>query len=321
MAQKKLVITAHWPEKIVYELRQTYDLFAPEAGETFTSEKLMTALQDADAFAPLFYDKVNKDFIDQLPDNLSIIAGFGIGTDHIDIKAARARGIAVSNTPGVVTTDTADLTMGLIIATARRFYEREQNIRTNNWQALALMEGLGLRITGKTLGIIGLGAIGQAVAARAKAFDMRVIYHSRTRKPEVEQKLGIEYISSLEQVLQKADIVSLHAALTPDTHHMINAQTLNKMKPTAILINTGRGGLIDEKALVKALEDKTIWSAGLDVYEFEPKLAEGLAKLDNTTLLPHIGTATVETREAMAMRVKENLDNFFKTGELIDPVY
>ncbi len=321
MARKKVVITAHWPQTVVKALKQNYDLIMPPPDGALKGDALMTALQGADALSPLFYDKVNASFIEQLPESLKIIAGFGIGTDHIDVKTARAKGIAVSNTPGVVTTDTADLTLGLMIATARRFYEREQNIRTNNWQALALMEGLGQRITGKTLGIIGLGAIGQAVAKRAKAFDMKVIYHSRTRKPEVEKSLGLEHVGDLNQLLTNADIISLHAALTPDTHHMINKDAFKRMKPTAILINTGRGGLVDEKAMVSALAAREIMGAGLDVYEFEPKLAKGLAELDNVTLLPHIGTATVETREAMAMRVKENLDNFFEVGEPLDPVY
>lgn len=319
MGKKKLVITAYWPEKIVEALQQDYQLVAPAYGETLKGERLMDALKEADAMSPLFYDKITAEFIEQLPKSLKIIAGFGIGTDHIDVTAARDRGIAVSNTPGVVTTDTADLTIGLMIATARRFYEREQDIRTNNWQALALMEGLGQRVSGKTLGIIGLGAIGQAVAKRAKAFDMRVVYNSRTPKPEVEKLLNIEYLPQ-EQLLAEADVVSLHAALTPDTHHMINADAFIKMKTTAILINTGRGGLVDEKAMVTALSEKTIMGAGLDVYEYEPKLADGLADLENVTLLPHIGTATVDTREAMAMRVKENLDHFFKHGQPMDPV-
>lgn len=320
MSRKKIVLTAYWPQSVVAAMEENYTVIAPKEGEKLAGDDLIHALKDADAIAPLFYDKLDKDFIDALPQGFSLIAGFGIGTDHIDINAANKRGIAVSNTPDVVTIDTADLAIGLMIAASRRFYEREKAIRDGTWGELALMAGLGGRITGKTLGIVGMGRIGQAVAKRAQAFDMKVIYTSRTRKPELEESLGLHYIADLNQLLSEADIISLHAALTPDTHHMIDKDSFAAMKPTAVLINTGRGGLVDEKAMVTALKEMQIMAAGIDVYEYEPKLAAGLAELDNATLLPHIGTATYETREAMGMRVKENIDHFFKTGVALDPV-
>ena len=301
-------------------MRDKYDLIAPAPGERFTGDALIAALQGADIFAPLFFDSVDATLISALPERTKLIVSYGVGTNHIDIAAATARGIQVANTPDVVTDDTADLAIGLMIAAGRRFYTREQQLRRGQWNNQDYLSGLGRKITGKTLGIVGMGRIGQAVARRAAGFDMSIIYHARSRKPKAENSVNMSYRADLDSLLREADFISLHTPLTDDTHHMIGARELDCMKSTAILINTGRGPLVHEADLVTALKTGQIAGAGLDVYEFEPRLAAGMATLENVTILPHIGTATIETRDDMAMRVIANIDQFCHDGTLLDPV-
>lgn len=283
-------------------------------------EEIITLAQEADAFCPVFTDAVDKALIDALPGNVKIIASLGVGVDHIDLDAAKAKEIAVSNTPDVLSDDTADLTMGLIIAAMRGFYKGETKLRKGTWQGATISSLLGRKVTGKTLGIVGLGRIGEKVARRAKAFNMKIIYHSRAPKPVLEKELGLVFCPEMGDFLGKADVVSLHCDLNDDTHHIINENSLKMFRKGAFLINTGRGKLVDEAALVKALASGHLGGAGLDVYEAEPELAKGLAGLENVTLLPHLGSATYETRTAMGLRVKENLDAFFATGKPRDPV-
>ncbi len=249
-----------------------------------------------------------------------VSASFGVGLDHLDLDAAKERTIAVSNTPDVLTDETADLAMGLIIASARRFTETEKWLRDGEWNKVMQFGLYGRRISGKTLGIVGLGRIGEVLARRAKGFDMEVIYFSRSRKHKAERELGVKCAESLDVLLAKSDFVSLNCDLSDETRHIIDAKALGTMKESAFLINTGRGPLVDEQALIKALEEKQIAGAGLDVFEFEPAVPEALLKLPNCTLLPHIGSATHETRTAMGMRVKENVDGFVSFGELVDRV-
>ncbi len=317
---KKVVLTAHWPGPVMAALQADYALTAPTGDDRLTGDALFAALEGAWALCPVYYDSVDAAFIARLPDSIKILSSFGVGVDHIDLGAARAKGLCVANTPDVLTDDTADLTIGLMIAASRGFYEREKLLRSGSWAGSRVGEGLYSRVSGKTLGIIGMGRIGAAVVRRARAFDMEIIYSSRSRKPELEASLGITWCESIDALVAEADFISLHCALTEETRHLIAARQLGLMKPGAYLINTGRGPLVDETALVEALQAGQLAGAGLDVYEREPKLAAGLAELDNVTLLPHIGSATVETRAAMGMRVKENLDAFRDSGEPKDPV-
>ncbi|MFV0275859.1 MAG: 2-hydroxyacid dehydrogenase [Parahaliea sp.] len=242
--------------------------------------------------------------ISALPPSVGLLASLGVGTDHIDLDAAAARGLQVSNTP-VVTEDTADLAWALLLATCRRLTRCEALLRQNDW--LASQRVLGTRVHGKTLGIVGFGAIGQAVARRAQGFGMDLLYHGPRRKPEAEAELSARYCLSLDELLVQSDIVSLNCPLGPDTRHIINANSLARMKAGAVLINTGRGPLVDEAALVQALQAGTLGGAGLDVFEFEPQVTPALLDFDAVTLLPHIGSATGECRTDMALRVMANI--------------
>lgn len=318
--KKKIVLTARWPGPAMAELTAGYDLIAPDEDDRLTGEALFAALEGAWGFCPVYYDVVDAEFIARLPESIEIIASFGVGTDHIDVAAARNKGLQVANTPDVLTDDTADLAIGLMIAAARGFYERETLLRSGKWVGSGVGEGLYHRVSGKILGIIGMGRIGAAVARRARAFNMEILYSSRNRKPELETELGVTWCEDIDDLIAEADFISLNCALTPETRHVIDAGRLGLMKESAYLINTGRGPLIDEAALVEALKAGQLAGAGLDVYEHEPELAVGLTELQNVTLLPHIGSGTHDTRAAMGMRVKENLDAYRDAGAPKDPV-
>jgi glyoxylate reductase len=255
--------------------------------------------------------------LDAAPESLGLIANLGVGYDNIDLQAAARRGIAVSNTP-VVTEDTADLAFGLLLAAARRLSICERLLRDNAWGAA--QGQLGVRVHGKTLGIVGFGAIGQAVARRARGFGMTILYHGPRRKPSEEAQLHATFCPDLDTLLRQSDFVSLHCPLSDASRHLINAQTLALLKPSAILVNTGRGPLIDEAALVDALAAGSLAGAGLDVFEFEPEVNEGLKAFDNVTLLPHIGSATGECRRDMAMRGIANIEAFIRDGKPLDSV-
>ncbi len=272
-------------------------------------------LANAKVYLAAGVDPVPAELIARFPDSLGLIANIATGTDNIDIAAASARGIAVSNTP-VVTEDTADLTFALILATCRKLGSCERQLRAGNWAAGASQ--MGVRVHGKTLGIVGLGAIGQAVARRAAGFGMTLLYHGPRPKPGAETELEARYCEDLGELLAAADVVSLNCPLTADNRHLINADTLAQMKPGAILVNTGRGPLVDEQALVEALQSGHLGGAGLDVFEFEPEVNAGLLSMDNVTLLPHIGSATGECRLDMALRALGNIQQFLDQGQPAD---
>ena len=272
-------------------------------------------LQGATIYLAAGVDPVSRELIQRFPPGLGLIANIATGTDNIDLDAAAMRGIAVSNTP-VVTQDTADLVMALLLSTARQLSFCERSLRAGQWQLGA--GHLGARVWGKTLGIVGMGAIGQAVAKRAAAFDMKILYHGPNPKPDAEAGLGVIFTETLSQLLAESDIVSLNCPLTATNRHMLNSETLGQMKPGAMLINTGRGALIDESALVEALASGHLGGAGLDVFEFEPEITPRLLEFDNVTLLPHIGSATVECRTDMAMRAFANIQHFLAQGHPID---
>lgn len=261
--------------------------------------ELLAAVAGCDALITLVSDTVDEAVLEAAGPSLKIVANFAVGTDNIDIAACTRRKVAVSHTPDVLTEATADLTFALMLATARRLIEGDNLVRSGRWQGWGPLQLLGLDVYGKTLGIIGFGRIGQAVARRAQGFGMSVRTYSRSRHEDAEQRLGVRY-TSLDHLLAESDIVSLHVPLTADTRHLIGEAELSLMKPTAILINVARGPIVDEAALYRALRDGRLWGAGLDVFEREPELTPGLAELPNVVLAPHLGSATITAREAMA---------------------
>lgn len=269
-------------------------------------EALRAGVADADALLCMLTDRIDAELLDAAP-RLRVIANYAVGFDNIDVVEARRRGIEVTTTPDVLTEATADLTWALLLATARRLGEGERLIRAEAWRGWGPDQLLGQPIAGRVLGIVGMGAIGRAVARRAIGFDMRILYCNRHRvDPAIEEALGARHVS-LDELLASSDVVSLHAPRTPETHHLIDTAALARMKPTAILVNTGRGTLIDEPALVEALRQGRLAGAGLDVFEHEPQLAPGLAELDNLVLAPHLGSASTEARAAMVRLCSGNI--------------
>jgi len=283
---------------------------------------ILEKVRDIDGLLCLLTDKIDARII-EAGERLKVISNYAVGYDNIDVEAATRRGIYVTNTPGVLTETTADLAWAILMAIARRVVEADKYVRAGRWiHAWGPKMMLGSDVHGKTLGIIGLGRIGSAVARRAKGFNMRILYYDVVRREELERELGLEY-KPLEELLKEADYVTLHVPLTRETHHLIGERELNLMKPTAYLINTSRGAVIDQKALYKALKERRIAGAALDVFEKEPiDPDDPLLELDNVVLTPHIGSASVETRKKMAMMAAENLVSVLKGVEppnLVNP--
>jgi len=306
MPKWKVFVTRIIPDEGLKLILENCDAEVWQAETPPPKEIIIEKIKDCEGILTLLTDKIDAGIMDKAP-KLRIISNYAVGYDNIDVKSATQRGIMVTNTPGVLTETTADLAFALILATARRIVEADKFTRSGKWKSWGPMLFLGRDVYGATLGIIGLGRIGQAVARRAKGFNMKVIYYSRKRKEDVERELGVEY-RELRSLLREADIVSIHTPLTEETYHLIGEKELSLMKPTAILINTARGAVVDQKALYKALKERRIFGAGLDVYEKEPIDADDpLLELDNVVLLPHIGSASVETRGRMARMAAENL--------------
>ncbi len=273
----------------------------------------------AKAYLATFLDPVDKALIQSLPKTIGLIANFGIGVDHIDLEAAKAHDIIVTNTP-VVTEDTADLAFALILAACRQTGINERFARAGQWSHTNPLAMMGKKVHGSTLGFVGFGAIGQAVARRAIGFNMKLLYWNRSAKPEAEQALGAKRIDDLNELLRQSDIVSLHTPLTAETHHIIGGDELAMMKPGSVIINTGRGPLIDEAALVKALQSDHLFGAGLDVFENEPVIHPELLKMDHVALYPHIGSATDTCRNEMTQRTLSNIVSFLQSGKALDIV-
>ena len=315
-----VTLTRRWTDEIEQELANRFTpRFNPD-DRALNPDEIVERCEDAVVLCPTVSDVIDRYLIDRLPVTVRLIASFGAGVERIDVTAANEKGIIVSNTPGAVVDDTADLAFGLIIATSRRFSESDALLRDGHWDKFSLTFMLGTSVHGKTLGIVGMGDIGTAVARRALGFNMHIIYHNRHRNQAAEQELGAVYCAQLEELLERADIVSLHCPLTPETRHLVNSNSLRRMKRNAILINTARGAVVEEAALVSALREGTIAAAGLDVFEFEPDVSLELRSLKNTVLLPHLGTATREARDAMGHRVIGNITSFLKTGKVPDEV-
>jgi glyoxylate reductase len=302
----KILVTQRMPESVLDLLRERHEVDAYHLDEPMERSDLIRRIPEKDGLLCFITDKIDEE-VQQHATGLKMIANLGVGFDNIQVSAATSRKIPVSNTPGVLTDATADLTFALILAVARRVTEGDRMVREGRFHHIAPLFFLGTEVSGKTLGVVGLGRIGKAVARRAAGFNMRVMYFNRSRLPEPEERsLGLEY-ASLDKLLGEADFVSIHVPLTPQTRHLIGENELGVMKNTAFLINTSRGPVIDEQALVKALQSNGIRGAGLDVYEKEPELAEGLKELENVVLMPHVGSATLETRTKMAQLAAYNL--------------
>ncbi|MCX8181259.1 MAG: glyoxylate reductase [Thermofilaceae archaeon] len=315
----KVFVCRQIPEEGLRVIRDFYEVEVWDRYSPPPREVLLEKVREVDALVTLLTDKIDKEVLDSAQ-RLRIIAQYAVGFDNIDVAYATLKGVYVTNTPGVLTDATADLTWALLLAAARRIVEADRFVRSGDywrtstgWHPLMM---LGYHVTGKTLGIIGMGRIGQAVARRAKGFEMRVLYYQRRKLAEsLERELNAKYVD-LETLLRESDFVSIHVPLTKETFRMIGEKELRIMKPTAILINTSRGAVVDEEALVKALKEGWIAAAGLDVFEKEPLPPEHpLTKLDNVVLAPHVGSATLETRASMAKLVAENLIAFYKGEE------
>jgi lactate dehydrogenase-like 2-hydroxyacid dehydrogenase len=310
----KVLVTRRWPEPCETRLRELFDATLNAEDAPLSEGDLQAALRDYDAVLPTVTDTLGSAVLGVEPLRCRILGNFGVGYNHIDLEAARARGITVTNTPDVLTDATADLALLLILTAARRAGEGERLVRAGAWTGWNPSQLLGAQVTGKTLGIIGFGRIGRAVAARAHfGFGMRIVFVNRSPVPEeVAARCGVRAAGSIEELLREADFVSLHCPGSAENRHLIDAGRLALMKPSAILVNTARGGVVDDQALVNALRNGTIAAAGLDVYEGEPRLDPGFLALDNAVLLPHLGSATRETRVAMGMRVIDNVAAFFR---------
>ena len=316
MARDKplVVVTRRLPDIVQERMRELFDVRLNETDTPMSVADLGEAIRIADVLVPTVTDRIDAGLIAQAGEQMKLIANFGNGVDNIDVSSALRRGITVTNTPGVLTEDTADMTLALILAVSRRLAEGARMISSAEWNGWSPTWMLGHRITGKTLGIVGMGRIGQAVARRARAFGLTVHYHNRRRvSPAIEAELGATYFESLDQMLARVDIVSVNCPHTPATYHLLSARRLKMLKPQAIIVNTARGEVIDENALTRMLEAGELAGAGLDVFEHEPAVSPKLARLakaGKVTLLPHMGSATIEGRIDMGEKVIINVKTF-----------
>ncbi|MGA9657714.1 MAG: D-glycerate dehydrogenase [Asticcacaulis sp.] len=307
-AKLKVILTIKLPDAVETRMRELFDTTLWLPMTPMPDEQVIEASQDCDVLVTSINDKIDADFFARSGERLKMIANFGVGYDHIDINAAAEKGIMVTNTPGVLTEDTAEMTMGLILAVSRRFVEGAELVQKGEFSAWSPTFMLGRRIFGKRLGIVGMGRIGQALARRAKAFGMSVHYHNR--KPvsaRISDELGATYWDDLDQMLSRMDVVSINAPGGANTLHLLNAERLSKLQPHAILVNTARGRIVDEAALAVMLRNNRIAGVGLDVYEREPAINPELIGLPNAILLPHMASSTIEARQDMGDRVILNI--------------
>ena len=307
----KVFLTVKLPEAVETRMRELFDTTLWYDMSPMPRDRMLAAAQAAEVLVTSINDRIDADFIANAGEQLKMIANFGVGYDHIDVQACVDKGLIITNTPGVLTEDTAEMTMGLILAVSRRFVEGAELVQKGQFSAWSPTFMLGRRIYGKRLGIVGMGRIGQALARRARAFGMSVHYHNR--KPvsaRIADDLGATYWDDLDQMLSRVDVVSINAPGGAGTHHLLNAERLSKLQPHAILVNTARGQIVDEQALAAMLRDKTIAGVGLDVYEREPAINPELTGLPNAILLPHMASSTIEARTDMGDRVILNIKTF-----------
>jgi glyoxylate reductase len=306
-----VIVTRKLPEAIETRMMELFDTRLNDTDAAPSKAQLIDAVKTAEVLVPTVTDRIDSSVLAHANPKLRLIANYGTGVDHIDIEAAYARGITVTNTPGVLTEDTADMTMALILAVARRLVEGERIARSGEWQGWSPTWMLGHRITGKRLGILGMGRIGSAVARRARGFGLAIHYHNRRRAPDaLESELEATYWESLDQMLARMDIISVNCPHTPATFHLLSARRLKLLRPQAIVVNTSRGEVIDEAALTRMLQSREIAGAGLDVFEHEPAINPKLRQLDNVVLLPHMSSATIEGRLDMGEKVLINIKTF-----------
>ncbi|TGQ89115.1 D-glycerate dehydrogenase [Mesorhizobium sp. M8A.F.Ca.ET.208.01.1.1] len=308
----RIIVTRRWPDAVERVLAERFDVTLNQGDIPFTSTQLKAAMAGFDAILPTVSDKLPASVFPDEDGRTKLIANFGVGFSHIDLDAARQRGILVTNTPGVLTDCTADIALSLLLAVARRTGEGERQLRAGKWSGWCPTHMIGAKVSGKTLGIIGMGRIGKAVAKRARfGFGMDIIFFNRSRVDDDELRaMAATQVSSIEEVLNRSDFVSLHCPGGAENRHLIDGRRIGAMKPGGFLINTARGDVVDQDALIQALENRTIAGAGLDVFAEEPLVPERLLRLDNVVLLPHLGSATEETRVAMGMKAVDNLIAF-----------
>ena len=317
----KIVVTGKIPEVALEKLKKSHEVISWSEETPISRDELLKRVSGANVIVSLLTEKIDEEVLASAGNDLKAVCNVAVGYNNIDVAACKSKNVLVTNTPGVLTDATADIAMALILMTTRRLSEGERVIRNQDPWAWGMFYMLGSSIQNQTLGIVGMGQIGIATALRAKSFGMKIIYTRRNRLDEkIEKELSAQYVS-LDDLLQQSDIVSLHCPYSTETHHLISDAQLSKMKKTSYLINTARGPIVNEEALANALINKTIAGAGLDVYENEPKVNEKLLKLDNVVLLPHLGSATVETRTAMATTAANNALEILSGNKPLNPVY
>ncbi|WP_435139513.1 2-hydroxyacid dehydrogenase [Pseudopelagicola sp. nBUS_19] len=306
-----VVVTRRLPEAVETRLSELFDVRLRDGDAPMSREELVDSVKDTDVLVPTLSDRIDSTLIAQAGKRLKLIANYGAGVDHIDVATARQRGMLVSNTPGVSADDTADMALALILSVTRRIPEGLQRMQSGTWDGWAPTALLGGRVSGKRLGILGMGRIGAAVARRAQAFGMQIHYHNRRRlRPEIEEQYDATFWESLDQMLARMDVVSVNCPHTPSTFHLLNARRLKLLKPGAVIVNTSRGEVIDENAMVRMLKAGEITGAGLDVYEHGNEVNPDLRDMPNVVLLPHISSATVEGRIEMGEKVLINIKTF-----------
>jgi len=317
----KIVVTGKIPEVALEKLKKSHEVISWGEETPISRDEMLKRVSGANVIVSLLTEKIDEEVLASAGNDLKAVCNVAVGYNNIDVAACKNKNVLVTNTPGVLTDATADIAMALILMTTRRLSEGERVIRNQDPWAWGMFYMLGSSIQNQTLGILGMGQIGIATALRAKSFGMKIIYTRRNRLDEkIEKELSAQYVS-LDELLQQSDIVSLHCPYSTETHHLISDAQLSKMKKTSYLINTARGPIVNEEALANALINKTIAGAGLDVYENEPKVNEKLLKLDNVVLLPHLGSATVETRTAMATTAANNALEILSGNKPLNPVY
>ena len=307
MTKPIVFATRKLPDDVEARLSRDYDARLNASDKIYSSDEILELAQGAIAIIPCHTEKMDDDLIQKLPDTIKAICCFSVGYDHIDLNAAKAKGIQVTNTPNVLNDATAEIAMLLLLGAARREYEGETQIRTDTWADWGATFQLGKQISGGKLGILGMGRVGQIMAKRARGFDMKIHYYNRSRlAPDLE--MGAIYHDSIESLLPHSDFLSIHCPATPETHHIINQKTIALLPDNAVMVNTARGAVIDDDALIAALKSGKLFSAGLDVFNDEPNIDPRYKELKNTFLLPHIGSATIQTRNDMGFRALDNLD-------------
>jgi glyoxylate reductase len=306
-----VVVTRRLPEAVETRMKELFNVELNESDARMSRDEIVAAMQRADVLVPCVTDHIDANMLASAGEKLKLIANYGAGVDHVDVASARQRGILVSNTPGVVTDDTADMAMALILAVTRRIPEGLSVMQAGNWKGWSPTAFMGGRIGGKRLGILGMGRIGQALAKRARAFGMQIHYHNRKRlRPETEAEFEATYWESLDQMVTRMDVISVNCPHTPSTFHLLNARRLKMFKPSAVVVNTSRGEVIDENALTRMLRAGEIAGAGLDVFEHGHEINPRLRELSNVVLLPHMGSATVEGRVEMGEKVIINIKTY-----------